>query len=96
MQEKTAKKKFPRPATEYKIPSSPVAIKRTFLTIHDALKKRAKHLKNESHDFKAKRAFLSLHYQRARCWAALHEKDPAGALALANSLNLKIPERGDE
>jgi len=88
----TAKRaKRPWPVKRRTLPPDETSLISMIRTIHRNLVARAKHLKRESHDSRARRGVQVLHDQRSNAWNALYAKNPGAALAIASELNLLLP-----
>ncbi len=86
------KAKRPRSATRRTLPLDVASLVQMLRSVHALLVKRAKHLRDESHDTHARRGFQTLFEQRAACWAALSVQDPVTATNLARELGLCMPK----
>jgi ribosomal protein S15P/S13E len=85
------KAKRPRSAKRRTLPPDSASLVVMIRTIHRQLRDRAEHLKNQPHDFFARRGFQILHDQRSAAWTALYALVPQQALALAAEIGTKLP-----
>ena len=82
-------KRRPRSARKRTAPPDTRSLETALRSVHTDFLLRAKHLKEESHDYSARRGFQTLYEQRADFFGKLMILDPQQSATLMEELGLR-------
>lgn len=89
MEQQQQRPRKPRSARKRTAPPDARSLETALRSVHADLLMRAKHLKEESHDYSARRGFQTLYEQRAEFFGKLIVLNPQGATALMEELGFR-------